>query len=273
MKKAIVMLITLLFTMSLFTACSHPKKENDYPKKNQSSIDVSPSNKSESNFSKKTDKDLSTTSIDSPINPWDYQKLLGKGMDVDWSKTSQGQKYYNEQAVKDFKEAGISHVRIRITQKATEELLDGLDKQVTDCLKNGIIPIIAYQADDFKNDPSEKNIEKVVNWWTTISERYKNYSHLLSFDLLIEATDALNKKPEKLNDLYERIVPEIRKMNPTRIIIISPRLRSDADYLKELKLPTKNNGYLMAEWHFYASGPSKTNKRKLWTTGTKKKNS
>ncbi|KGG79391.1 hypothetical protein Y919_12475 [Caloranaerobacter azorensis H53214] len=24
----------------------------------------------------------------------------------------------------------------------------------------------------------------------------------------------------------------------------------------------------MAEWHFYASGPSKTNKRKLWTIGT-----
>lgn len=26
----------------------------------------------------------------------------------------------------------------------------------------------------------------------------------------------------------------------------------------------------MAEWHFYASGPSKTNKEKLWTTGTEK---
>ena len=24
----------------------------------------------------------------------------------------------------------------------------------------------------------------------------------------------------------------------------------------------------MAEWHFYAAGPSKTNERKLWTTGT-----
>ena len=24
----------------------------------------------------------------------------------------------------------------------------------------------------------------------------------------------------------------------------------------------------MAEWHFYAAGPSKTNEKKLWTTGT-----
>lgn len=50
--------------------------------------------------------------------------------------------------------------------------------------------------------------------------------------------------------------------------MISPRLRSDAAYLSELKIPTAHNGYLMAEWHFYAAGPSKTNERKLWTTGT-----
>ena len=207
---------------------------------------------------------------DEIIKPWDYVKLLGRGMDVDWSKTAQGRRYYNEKTVKDFKEAGVSHVRIRISENATEELLKGLDQQIDDCLANGIIPIIAYQADDFKNEPTEQNIKKVIEWWQIVSERYKAYSHLLAFDLLIEATDALNSKPEKLNELYERIVTEIRKTNKTRIIMISPRLRSDPDYLKELKIPSKHNGYLIAEWHFYASGPSKTNERKLWTTGNEK---
>ena len=61
---------------------------------------------------------------------------------------------------------------------------------------------------------------------------------------------------------------EIRKTNPERIIIISPVMRSDPEYLKELEIPTEHNGYLMAEWHFYAAGPSKTNEKKLWTTGT-----
>ena len=55
---------------------------------------------------------------------------------------------------------------------------------------------------------------------------------------------------------------------PEKIIMISPRLRSDAAYLSELKIPSGHNGYLMAEWHFYVAGPSKTNPRKLWTTGT-----
>lgn len=208
-----------------------------------------------------------------PIAPLTYQKLLGKGMDVDWSKTNQGRKYYNTQSVIDFAQAGISHVRIRIADRATKELLEGLDQQIEDCLANGIIPVIAYQADEFKNDPNEENIQKVVDWWGKVARHYKDTSYLLSFDLLIEATDALNKQPDKLNEIYELLVTEIRKTNPNRIIMISPRLRSDPAYLHELEIPADHNGYLMAEWHFYAAGPSKTNERKLWTTGTEQERS
>ena len=201
-----------------------------------------------------------------PISPWTYQKLLGKGMDVDWSKTNQGRKYYNAQAAEDFAAAGVSHVRIRIADWASSDLLEGLDRQIADCLEHGLLPVIAYQADDFKNDPDEKNVQKVVDWWSKVARRYQDASYLLSFDLLLEATDALNKQPEALNELYEMLVTEIRKTNPERIIMISPRLRSDAAYLHELEIPSSHNGYLMAEWHFYASGPS--NDRKLWTTGS-----
>lgn len=203
-----------------------------------------------------------------PISPWKYQSMLGKGMDVDWSKTKKGKENYNLKTVQDFESAGINHVRIRIKEKADNDLFVALDEQIDDCINTGIIPIIAYQADEFKNNPNEENLQKVVDWWRIVAERYKDKSYLLSFDLLIEATDALNKQPEKLNELYERIVAEVRKTNPQRIVIISPRLRSDAQYLSELKIPSQANGYLMAEWHFYAAGPSKDNDRKLWTIGT-----
>ena len=85
---------------------------------------------------------------------------------------------------------------------------------------------------------------------------------------MIESSDAINKLPDTLNEMYEQTVAEIRKTNPDRIIMISPRLRSDPNYLSELKIPSAHNGYIMAEWHFYASGPDKTNEKKLWTTGT-----
>ena len=80
---------------------------------------------------------------DSPIDPFVCQQMLGKGMDVDLCKTAAGKSLYNSAVPKDFKEAGISHVRIRVKDAATEELLALLDRQVQDCLAAGLIPIIA----------------------------------------------------------------------------------------------------------------------------------
>ena len=215
-----------------------------------------------------SDKGYQLGTVDSPIQPWKYQEMLGKGLDVDWSGNRRGKQYYNVQAVKDFKAAGISHVRIRMIDDATEELLSGLDKQINDCLENGLVPVIAYHGGDFETNPTKENMQKAINWWKIVANRYKDYSHLLSFNLIIEVSDSLNKEPQILNQFYEQAVTEIRKSNPTRIIMISPRLRSDASYLNELKIPTMHNNYLMAEWHFYASGPSKNVERKIWTTGT-----
>ena len=139
-----------------------------------------------------------------PISPWEYQSKLGKGMDVDWSKTRKGKENYNLKVVQDFEDAGIDHVRIRIKDKADNDLFVSLDEQIDDCINTGIIPIIAYQADAFKNNPNEENLQKVVDWWRIVAERYKDKSYLLSFDLLIEATDALNKQPEKLKMNYTK---------------------------------------------------------------------
>ena len=161
---------------------------------------------------------ISVTTADvsgqTPIAPGVYQDMLGHGMDVDWSKTNQGREYYTEKTAADFAAAGVDHVRIRIADEITPELLESLDKQVEDCLEYGIIPIIAYQADDFKNDPSDKNMKKAVKWWKEMAEHFEDTSYLLSFDLLIEATDELNKDSERLNDYFAEAVTEIRKTNP-----------------------------------------------------------
>lgn len=202
------------------------------------------------------------------MTPLKYRSLLGKGLDVDWSKTGPGVRFYHQQAVADFKTAGLSHVRIRVTQDAGPELFASLDRQVMDCLAHGLIPIIAYQGNAFKESASQADLEAVVAWWDAVADRYKYVSPLLSFDLIIEVTDALNRQPEMLNELYEKATTAIRRTNMNRIIFISPRLRSSPEYLPELRLPSRANNQVMAEWHFYASGPSQTNPNKLWTTGT-----
>lgn len=240
---------SLLVTTCFFTA---------YCQATNKAIDKNWKNKTEQN----------NTSTNSPIKPSKYVTMLGEGIDVDWVKTSKGENSYNLKMVKDFKKIGFEHVRIRVTEKTDKNNLNHLEKVVNDCLKEGLIPIVAYQAEFFKKEPSAQNLNKVVEWWEAVATKFKSTSHLLSFDVIIEVTDALNKKPEILNQLHEKATTAIRKTNPTRIIFISPRLRSDPEYLNELRIPKQHNNYLMVETHFYASGPSKTKANKQWTTGT-----
>lgn len=171
--------------------------------------------------------DTRAARADSPITPWAYQAMLGCGMDVDWAKTRQGIGLYAAQAPRDFSEAGIRHVRIRVKDDADAALLDHLERIVQDCLSNHLIPVVAYQADAFKNDPSDENLEGVVMWWRQVAERFRDTSYILSFDVMIECTDELNQRPDRLNDMYEHVVASIRESNPERIVMLSPRLRSD----------------------------------------------
>ncbi len=201
------------------------------------------------------------------VSPREYQALLGRGMDVDWCKTTAGRAQYDARCAADFRKAGIQHVRIRVKDAADSALLADLDRVVADCLAAGLLPVIAYQADDLKQDPSQANIDAAAGWWRTVAEHFRTASDRLAFDLIIEVTDALNNQPDTLNAAHRAMLAAVRESNPRRIVMLSPRLRSDPAYLAELEFP-EGDDYLMAEWHFYAAGPSRTNEKKLWTTGT-----
>ena len=203
-----------------------------------------------------------------PIPPRSYQRLLGVGIDADWAKTPRSMGYYRRAEAAAFRRLGFDHVRFRVRQDATPEVLDQLERMVKDALLLGFTPVIAYKADFFKEDPTPQNRDRVVAWWRAVAGRFRGYPPELSFDLIIEVTDRLNREPGKLLDLYRRTLAEVRKTNPTRIVFVSPRLRSAPEYLHELDPLFERDPYLMAEWHFYASGPSKHNPRKKWTTGT-----
>jgi hypothetical protein len=202
------------------------------------------------------------------ISPKEYSNILGKGIDVIWAESHKGIENFNSKMVKDFKQAGFSHIRIRVKDYPDNNLLSHIDKVVQECLTNDLIPIIAYHGGLFEEKPTMENLEKSVQWWDVVANHFKDRTHKVSFDLIIEVTDALNKEKDMLNLFYEKAVATIRKTNPTRIIFISPLVRSAPEYLKDLNIPTQHNNFLMAEWHFYASGPDKTNEKKKWTTGT-----
>lgn len=202
------------------------------------------------------------------ISPQDYVRRLGVGMDVDWAKTRRGKDAFDAAVAIDFKRRGLSHVRIRVKDALSDELLRHLSKVVDASLNAGLLAIIAYQANEFKNSPGASERAEVVRWWSGVARQFASYDARLAFNILIEPTKAVNQDSGPLNQLYEEAVAEIRKSNPTRNIFVAPRLRSDPTYLSELKWPSAHNGHVAAEWHFYASGPARDNPRKPWTTGT-----
>ena len=206
--------------------------------------------------------------LDAPIAPRDYAQALGKGFDVNWTKTASQASYYSVELLKQIKAKGFRHIRLRTNSESPTDFITLSAPIVKDCLDNGMFPILAFGGQMLEEKPDSTNIANFVKWWQTVAEYYKNYSHRVTFDLLIEISGELKEEPETLNEIYEKTVSAIRESNPTRIIILSPRDLSNPFNLHELKIPSKANGYLMWEWHFYAAGPSKTNQKKLWTTGT-----
>lgn len=207
----------------------------------------------------------------SAITPHDYQQMLKKGIDVDWWGRSEKNKYgkYSEMAVKSFAQQGIKHVRFRLHHyNFTDADFSRLLSQINTCMQYDIIPIIAFSAKPYKENPNAREHKKVVEWWKTMAEKCKGLSPKVSFDLIIEPSDKVKNNIAELNSLYEDCVLAIRKTNPKRIIFVAPQKLSQPEGLKYLKIPSQSNGYLMAEWHFYAAGPSKTNNKKCWTTGT-----
>ncbi len=197
-----------------------------------------------------------------PITAKQYQEMLGVGINVDWMTYSWVNHYYFYWRSKGvivpsyFKNKGFSNVRIRIGEDVTKNstVLVQLKEIVNDTLKVNMIPIITYTAPELRGNPkNECTQEHFVKWWLTVAQYFKNYPYTLSYDLLIESSGDIKSYPDVLNKVYLQTISEIRTVDPYRIIFVTPAGISKPSYLSELSIT--NDGYILAEWHIYASGP------------------
>ncbi len=197
-----------------------------------------------------------------PITATRYTKMLGVGIDVDWMTFPKVHSYYFYWRSRDvsvpeyFREMGFSNVRIRVSQDVVtnETALKQLGEIVQDCLKAGLIPIITYTAPELRENPtSEKAQKHFVLWWKTVAEHFRGTSYLLSYDLLIESSGPIKDHPEVLDRVYTETLREIRKIDPYRLVFVTPAGISSPFYLKDLNIT--NDGFTLVEWHIYAGGP------------------
>lgn len=80
-----------------------------------------------------------------------------------------------------------------------------------------------------------------------MAENFKDYSYMLSFNILIEISGTYKTDYTRINDFYVSVLAEIRKHDPYRIVIFPPVKASDPSYLQYLQIPGGSNEiYTMA---------------------------
>lgn len=180
-------------------------------------------------------------------------------------------KLYNSDVPAFFKAEGFTNARIRMKETAPDQtFMDRLQGQVTDCINNGVYPILAYQARNIEESTNHtENKQHLVDWWGKMAQTFKDYSYMLSFNILVEISGTYKLDYTRINDFYISVLAEIRKYDPYRIVIFPPVKASDPKYLQYLEIPNLSTDlYTMAEWHFYAAGPSPdSSNKKYWLDG------
>jgi len=214
-----------------------------------------------------------------PFTNYQYQKILGVGIDTDWANQPKEIRYYTSKIPKDFKKKGFNTVRLRIDfyicrkdkynpkieiikkrPYSDKKYLNIIKRTVNDSLKNHLNVVLSYGACEYKENPSPKNEKILLNHWRILAKTFKNYPFTLSYDLIIEPGRKLNRKYKLLNNFYKKAYKEIRKIDKKRIIMWAPTRRSNPRFLSKTWYP-KNDKYIMAEWHMYAAGPKPDYKR------------
>ena len=108
-----------------------------------------------------------------------------------------------------------------------------------------------------------------MNWWTAVANHLKNKDYRLSFNLFTElgvdqcgdsCGESLRKSRKKYTRWTRDVVKAIRGTggkNTNRILILGSPTKTAKGLSLIKKDLYKNDKYMMAEWHLYASGPNK----------------
>ncbi len=91
--------------------------------------------------------------------------------------------------------------------------------------------------------------ERFVKFWVYFEERYHNFGREVMFELMNEVTSS---DSSKWISLYKETVAEIRRLNPTRLIMIGSASWNSPDTLKDLEILDDEN--VIYTFHFY--GPA-----------------
>ena len=154
---------------------------------------------------------------------------------------------------------GFDHVRLPVRWETEERsmstppytitpsFLERIQEVVDEALKNKLHIIVNMHHHEalFENPESEK--ARFISQWNQIADYFKDYPDSLLFEVLNEPHG--NISPEMWNEYFADALVEIRKTNPTRVVIMGVAEYGGLGGIVHLNLP--NDEYIILSPHYY----------------------
>lgn len=171
--------------------------------------------------------------------------------------------YITEKDIEYIASLGLDHIRLGFDQLVIEEkqgvyrenIFSLIDNFIGWCEKYGLNVVLNLHKaiGNYCDIKEEKELldddalqERFIDMWCAFENRYSNKPSV-AFELLNEVRDV---NPELWNNLAEKTVIALRKLNKTRKIIIGSISWNDPSFLKDLKLFDDEN--VIYTFHTYA---------------------
>lgn len=162
--------------------------------------------------------------------------------------------YITEEDVKYIASLGLDHIRVGFDQVVVEESAGRYRENIVKLLENFVQWCEKYKLNcvfnlhkaignycDIDEDvgllDSDELQDRFVALWVMFEEKFRKYPGV-AFELLNEVRDV---EPDKWNDLAERTINEIRKLNPERKIIVGSPCWNKPETLKDLRVYDDEN--------------------------------
>ena len=175
------------------------------------------------------------------------------GYDPLWNDPAQAR--FQPRHMQAIKDGGFDHVRMNLQAFAhmdkdgqlSAAWLKTLDALVDTGLKAGLQVIL--DEHDFEACAKELTTcrARLQSFWQQIALHYKDAPAGVIFEILNEPNGAMN---EAWNDVLAENLAIIRASNPTRRVVIGPRMWNSLGELDKLKLPADDR-HIVVTFHYY----------------------
>ena len=207
------------------------------------------------------------TTLIIPITPIEMQKLMGIGINLgntldapkegSWAPAAK-ETYFDEYKSKKFTNVRIPiqwghHMSTTSPFEVDDVFMSRVEEIVDWSLSRNLITIINTHHDEWFENNYPSSLKQFESLWEQIASKFANKSEKLLFEIYNEPHAPTFTKDD-LNTMNQRILPIIRKTNPTRIVILGGLKFMNPSWEisnpNELWIPT-NDTQLMLEIHNY----------------------